>query len=77
MKASLIITALIFTVGYLADLTVYVKGYYQPTQTLKTKYAYFGGCPSCHLEKRPKSECGESKGWAWDECVLVEYLNPN
>ncbi len=77
MKSSLIISFLIFGVGGLVDLTTYVKGYYQPIKTLKSRYEHFGGCPSCHLEKRPKSECGhETQGWAWDQCVLIEYLNP-
>ncbi len=77
MKLSLIISFLILAIGVLADLTTYVKGYYQPTE-LKSKYEHFGGCPSCHLEKRPKSECGhETQGWAWDECVRIEHLHPN
>jgi len=34
------------------------------------------GCPACHLVKQPPSECGhETQAWAWNECVLIEYLH--
>ena len=36
------------------------------------------GCPACHLEKRPRSECdSQAQTWAYLECTLVEYLNAN
>ena len=42
------------------------------------KLAMLGKCPACHLEPQPKSECGhETQGWAWEECVDMEYRYPN
>ena len=43
---------------------------------MSEKVRLLGRCPACHLVKQPPSECGhETQAWAWNECVLMEYLH--
>jgi len=48
-----------------------------PKEYLPEQIRMLGKCPVCHLVKQPADECGEFKGWLWEECQDVVHRYPD
>jgi len=75
------VLAAVIIVIVLIDITiiiVHVAATAEPFVSRPPQHYPIVRCPDCHLVKQPPSECDPTaQPWAWDECVLVEYLNRN
>ncbi len=78
MKGAFLIPAIIAGIVIIISATlVYAASTYEPFVSAPARHHPIVRCPACHLVKRPPSECShETQSWAWNECVLIEYLNP-
>jgi len=72
--AAIIIILVIF--ACLSIGLIYAASTFEPFVSSPPQHHPIVQCPDCHLVKQRPSECShETQAWAWDECVLMEYLH--